>query len=265
MAKKKTRPGKPAKPIQQIFIRSVIVDDVAMVRVTIKRLLLGFPNIEVVGEAGDYEDALSIINETNPDLVFLDIDLNGISSIDLLNEINCNPKIIFITSHAEFALKAFELNAVDFIMKPVNNDRMQRAISRVTQFMESREDSVETLPEDNGRRLKADQLILLTQDNRMSFYRVEEISYIEAYGNYTRLYLTDEKSSTTYNSIKGWEIRLPTDVFMQIHRSTIVNLKQVIKIEKWNNDTGRLFLKGQEKPFEISRSYFFLIKKKFKV
>ncbi len=99
----------------------------------------------------------------------------------------------------------------------------------------------------------------------MNFIKIRDINYIEAFGNYTKVYLNDGKLSITYNSIKSWEARLPEDVFIQIHRSTIVNLLNVTKIEKWTNDTGRLFLKGIEKPFEISRSYFFQIKKKYKV
>jgi two-component system LytT family response regulator len=99
----------------------------------------------------------------------------------------------------------------------------------------------------------------------LSFVQVRDINYIEAYGNYTKVYLTDGKLSVTYSSIKNWDARLPEDLFIQIHRSTIVNLHNVIKIEKWANDTGRLYLKGVEKPFEISRSYFFQIKKKYKM
>jgi two-component system LytT family response regulator len=87
-------------------IKSVVVDDVDMMRATLKKVLDGFPNIEIIGEASDYESAREVINETKPDLVFLDIDLNGLTSIDLLNEINCSPKIIFITSHPDFAIKA---------------------------------------------------------------------------------------------------------------------------------------------------------------
>lgn len=244
-------------------IKSVVVDDVDMMRVTLKKVLDGFPNIEIIGEASDYESAKSLINETKPDLVFLDIDLNGLTSIDLLNEINCSPKIIFITSHPDFAIKAFELNAVDYILKPISADRLRRAIDRVTELnSESFEDAG---MDESQERFKADQIILLNFDSKLTFIKVQDINYIEAFGNYTKIYMNDGKLSITYNSIKNWDNRLPNDVFIQIHRSSIVNLLNVIKIEKWTNDTGRLFLKGVEKPFEISRSYFFQIKKKYKV
>jgi two-component system LytT family response regulator len=97
----------------------------------------------------------------------------------------------------------------------------------------------------------------------MNFIKISDINYIEAYGNYTKVYISDGKLNITYNSIKNWDAKLQVDVFIQIHRSTIVNLLNVQKIEKWTNDTGRLYLKDIEKPFEIGRSYFFQIKKKY--
>jgi two-component system LytT family response regulator len=244
-------------------IKSVVVDDVDMMRITLKKVLDGFPNIEIVGEASDYESARQVINDTKPDLVFLDIDLNGLTSIDLLNEITCDPKIIFITSHPDFAIKAFELNAVDYILKPISADRLRRAIERVTEL--SSEVNVSTMMDETQERFKPDQTILLNFDGKLTFIKVQDINFIEAFGNYTKIHMNDGKLSITYNSIKNWDNRLPSDVFIQIHRSTIVNLLNVGKIEKWTNDTGRLFLKGIEKPFEISRSYFFQIKKKYKV
>ncbi len=243
--------------------RSVVVDNVDMMRVTLKKVLEGFPNIEIIGEASDYESAKNLINETKPDLVFLDIDLNGLTSFDLLNEINCNPKIIFITYNPDYAVKAFELNAVDYILKPISANRLRKAIDRVNKFNSDLLDGAAM--DEPQERFKADQIILLNFDSKLTFIKVQDINYIEAFGNYTKIYMNDGKLSITYNSIKNWDNRLPNDIFVQIHRSSLVNLLNVIKIEKWTNDTGRLFLKGVEKPFEISRSYFFQIKKKYKV
>ena len=241
-------------------IKAVVVDDVDLMRATLKKVLENFPNISITGEASDFESAKNVINEQQPDLVFLDIDLNGLTSIDLLSQINCSPKIIFITSHPDFAIKAFELDAVDYILKPISYERLKKAIDRVTDEVLD-----ENMLAESNERFQADQIILLTFDNKMNFIKIKEINYIEAFGNYTKVYMNDGKLSITYNSIKNWDTRLPQDVFIQIHRSTIVNLLNVTKIEKWTNDTGRLYLKGMEKPFEISRSYFFQIKKKYKM
>jgi two-component system LytT family response regulator len=199
------------------IIRSVVVDDVDIMRVTLKKVLEGFPNIEIIGEASDYESAKNLINDTKPDLVFLDIDLYGLTSIDLLNEISCNPKIIFITSHPDFAIKAFELNAVDYILKPISADRLRKAIERVNEFNTNSLDG--SVMDESQERFKADQIILLNFDSKLTFIKVQDINYIEAFGNYTKIYMNDGKLSITYNSIKNWDNRLPNDVFIQIHRS----------------------------------------------
>ena len=242
-------------------IRAVLVDDVEMMRITLKKVLEQFPHIELVGEASSFDQAKDVINNLQPDLLLLDIDLNGLTSIDLLGEINCTPKIIFITSHENFAVKAFELNAVDYILKPISASRISKAIERITSSVAE----TEALATDSDEKFQSDQIILLNFDNKMNFIKIKDINYIEAYGNYTQVFMTDGKLSITYNSIKNWDAKLPSDVFIQIHRSTVVNLLNVLKIEKWTNDTGRLYLKGMEKPFEISRSYFFQIKKKYKM
>lgn len=242
-------------------IRAVIIDDVEVMRVTLKKVLAQFPHIELVGEASSFDEARDVINALQPDLLFLDIDLNGLTSVDLIGELNCTPKIIFITSHENFAVKAFELNAVDYIIKPISAKRISKAIEKLTTPQDENAD----LSAENDETFQSDQIILLNFDNKMNFIKIKDINYIEAYGNYTKVNMEDGKLSITYNSIKNWDSKLPEDIFIQIHRSTIVNLLNVQKIEKWTNDTGRLYLKDVEKPFEISRSYFFQIKKKYKM
>lgn len=242
-------------------IKSVIIDDVESMRMVLKKLLSNFDKIQIIGEAATFEDAEDLINEEQPDLLFLDIDLNGLTSLDLLNKLSYNPMIIFITSHSDFAIKAFELNAVDYLLKPISLDRLTRAIEKVSNKWEE----TDSWTEEPNSRFGPDHIILLGFDNKLSFIRVNEINYIEAYGNYTKVYLSDGRLSVTYNSIKNWEARLPEELFIQIHRSSIINLQNVTRIEKWANDTGRLFMKGIDKPFEVSRNYFFQIKKKYKM
>ncbi|MEI6508193.1 MAG: LytTR family DNA-binding domain-containing protein [Bacteroidota bacterium] len=242
------------------IIKAVIVDDVDSMRIVLKKLLSNFEQIQIIGEASDYDEAKTIIQEERPDLLFLDVDLNGITSLDLLNSLNYSPMVIFITSHPDYAIKAFELNAIDYLLKPISLERLTKSIEKV-----SNKEETEIWAEDSNEKFGPDHIILLTFDNKLCFVKIKEINYIEAYGNYTKVYLMDGKLSITYNSIKNWDTKLPEDIFIQIHRSTIINLLNVTKIEKWANDTGRLYLKDIEKPFEISRSYFFQIKKKYKM
>jgi len=243
------------------IIKAVIVDDVETMRMVLKQLLSNFDKIQVVGEAVDFDQAQDVIKEERPDLLFLDIDLNGLTSIDLLHKINYNPMVIFITSHPDFAIKAFELEAIDYLIKPISLDRLTKAIEKVTNKWEN----TDQVDDDSNSKFSANHIILLSFETKLSFIRVSEINYIEAYGNYTKVSLFDGRLSITYNSIKNWELRLPEELFIQIHRSTIINLLNVTKIEKWANDTGRLYMKGNDQPFEVSRSYFFQIKKKYKM
>jgi two-component system LytT family response regulator len=242
------------------IIKAVIVDDLDNIHIVLKKLLGNFDKIKIIGEAADFETALNIISEERPDLVFLDIDLNGLTSIDLLKSTGYQPMVVFITSHTDFASKVFELNAVDYLLKPISLERLTKAIEKVTNKLK---DSLYN--DEYNTKLNSDQIILLSFDNKMSFVRIKDINYIEAYGNYTKVNLVDGNLSVTYNSIKNWYAKLPEDLFMQIHRSTIVNLHNVTKIEKWANDTGRLHLRGVNKSFEISRNFFFQIKKKYKI
>ncbi len=250
------------------ILRSVIVDDVDSMRAVLKKLLQNFDRIQVIGEASSFDGAVETITEEKPDLLFLDIDLGGLTSIDILSKLDYKPMVIFITSHSDFAIRAFELNAVDYILKPISLDRLTKAIEKVTnKWVEDtgKADMKTAFSDDDNSRFTSDHIILLSIENKMFFVGVRDIVYIEAYGNYTKIFLTDGRMSITYNSIKNWVTRLPEELFIQIHRSTIVNLNHVARIEKWANDTGRLFLKNTEKPFEISRSHFFELKKKYKM
>ena len=242
------------------LIKAVIVDDVDSMRLVIKKLLGNFEQIKIVGEASDYEEARSIIHEENPDLLFLDIDLNGITSIDLLSSLKYQPMVIFITSHPDYAIKAFEVNAVDYLLKPISLERITKALEKVRNKQED-----QSWMDGVNAKFGVNHVILLSFDNKLFFVKIKDINYIESYGNYTKVYLNNGKLSITYNSIKSWDTKLPEELFIQIHRSSIINLQNVGKIEKWINDTGRLYLKGIEKPFEISRGYFSQIKKKYKI
>jgi two-component system LytT family response regulator len=106
---------------------------------------------------------------------------------------------------------------------------------------------------------------MVNAEHKMVLIKVKDINYISAYGNYTKVFLEDNKMYVTYGSIKNWMHRLPKEAFFQIHRSTIVNLLNVIKIDKWTNDTGRMYLKNVNEPFEISRNFFSELKKTFKI
>lgn len=241
--------------------RVLVVEDDLMTQELIKEQLKNFEALEVIGSADSLLSARDMIEEKDPEIIFLDIDLNGASSFDLIPYIKATCKIVFITASANQAVKAFEVNATDYILKPISLERLNKTVAKITdQMNEGEEDSLS----DNSK-FKLDQMIMVNAEHKMVLIKVKDINYISAYGNYTKVFLEDKKMYVTYGSIKNWMSRLPKEAFFQIHRSTIVNLLNVIKIDKWTNDTGRLYLKNVDEPFEISRNFFSELKKTFKI
>lgn len=244
--------------------RVLVVEDELMTQELIKDQLNNFEALEVVGSADSLITAKEAINEKDPEIIFLDIDLNGASSFDLIPFIKPTCKIVFITASPTQAVKAFEVNATDYILKPISMERLNKTVAKITDQMNDGEEE-ETHIDDDNSKFKLDQMIMVNAEHKMVLIKVKDINYISAYGNYTKVFLEDGKMYVTYGSIKNWMSRLPKDAFFQIHRSTIVNLLNVIKIDKWTNDTGRMYLKKVDDPFEISRNFFSELKKTFKI
>lgn len=242
-------------------IRTVLVDEFELIKCTMEKVLVQFPHIEIIDGANNFNEARFLIKKLQPDLVVLNKVENVFSYFDLIKDLKCNPKIIYISANDNTTLNAFELKTVDHIVKPIIVKSVDDVIEKITKPM----DEFTKGNLHGNKTFQTDQIILLKFDNKMNFIKIKNINYIEAYGNYTKVNMDDSKLSITHNSIKNWLSKLPENNFIKIHRSTIVNLMNIQKIEKWNNNTGRLYLKGSSIPFEISRSYFLQIKKKYKI
>ncbi len=228
--------------------QALIIDDERLARQDLRKLLGSFPEITILGEARDGRDALEKIEELKPDLIFLDIQMPGISGFDLLEKIDSRIRVIFVTAFDEYALRAFEVNALDYLLKPVNPKRLAESIQR----LES-----ETEEESGGdlRNLTLQDRLLIRMDNHLRFLKVAEIASIEAAGDYSELHVIGSKKFLVYKSMIEWESRLPEATFCRIHRSTIVNLDQLEKLEEWFNHSYRVYLKGREEPLVMSRRY----------
>jgi len=240
---------------------AIIIEDDPSSLELLKEFLKGFPYIDIIGEARTISEADSLTKAKNDTgLVFLDIDLHGVNALDILKNLKSNTKIIFITAHPEFAVKAFEYNTIDYILKPISFDRLKSALNRINVFELS--DKVE---KEAAGRFAINNMVLMNIEGELKFIKIKEINYIEAKGNYTTICMIDGSIFSTYGLIKVWEDKLPKDDFFRIHRSTIVNLNNIVKIEKGSYDTGVMYLKNIEQPFEISRNYFSQMKGKFKL
>lgn len=242
---------------------TVIIEDSPIYLKVLEELVRENKDLELIASTTDFIEGKTILQTMIPDLILLDVEIGDMTSFDLIPFINPQSRVIFVTSHIEYAVKAFEVSAIDYLVKPVTKQRLQQAIQRFKDSMEGVGSN--GISDDSDEKFSMDQRIMVAADDRYVLIEVSEIMYIEALGNYVQIYIGPEKRLVTYGSIKNWSNRLPEKFFFQIHRSTVINLDFLERIEKYTNDTGRAYLKAKPEPLEISRNFFALMKKTFKV
>lgn len=234
---------------------TLVIDDERLARNALINKLNGFEEIEIVGEASNVKEAITAIKEHETELLFLDIQLYNETGFDILDQIKYKGKIIFVTAHDEYALRAFEINAVDYILKPVSFERLSGAISRL---------QTEEKPEIHKTdKFQYNDRVLIMSGESMRFIKIDTITHIAASGDYSAIHTTDQSEYITSKSMNEWEERLPENYFLRIHRSTIINIEFIEKAEKWFNYSSMIHLKGIAEPFKVSRSYFKKIKERF--
>ncbi|MFC2096380.1 LytR/AlgR family response regulator transcription factor, partial [Bacteroidota bacterium] len=233
-----------------------IIDDEYWARISLKDKLAEFHEIEVIGEADCIPDAIKGINKLHPDILFLDIQLTDGTGFDLINEISYSGKIIFITAFDEYALRAFEINALDYLMKPISPERLETAIKR----LDKDEDNTQ---EFSSLLLKLEDRIMATIRDAIYFIKVDSIVLISASTSYTEILTNNGKKFLTSKSMQEWENRLPPEMFCRIHRSFIINFEHIEKSVKYSSNTALIYMKGLNDPFKLSRSYYKKVKDKY--
>jgi two-component system, LytTR family, response regulator len=226
--------------------KALIVDDSRLARRELVALLADHPTIEVVGEAADVASALTLLNETKPDLLLLDIDLPDGSGFDLLEQADYTPRVIFTTAYEQHALHAFEVNALDYLLKPITAERLSQALSKVIQ-------NSDTSPPQKTKvtNRKADDHLFIRDGERCHFVQYRDIRLLEVDGNYVRLYFRDTKAML-YKSLNYVEERLDPVVFFRANRKQIINLSFIANIEPWVGD-GLLIQLQDGNKIEASR------------
>jgi two-component system LytT family response regulator len=208
-------------------IRAVIVDDEPLARRRLKQLLAVHPTIEVAGEAGDGETACALIAEVSPDLVFLDVQMPGLSGFDVLARLRSRPRVIFITAHDEFAVRAFDEQAVDYLLKPVEPARLERALARVigTAATDARveDERLARLMDAVERRSAGWRRIAVRRGPKVILVEPASILFCRAEDKYTVLYTADGEHILD-RTIDDLEQTLDPSTFLRIHRSVLVNL-----------------------------------------
>ncbi len=217
-------------------MKVIVVDDSRLARNELKRLLKDFEQIEVVGEAADAEEAKLLIEEKSPELVFLDIQMPGKNGFQLLEELENVPDVVFTTAYDEYALKAFDYNALDYLQKPIQKDRLAGALNKV----QLKKDKAKSSQEE---RMTENHQVFVKDGERCWFVQLSEVRLFEVDGNYTKLYF-DEFKPMIPRTLNYLETRLDPKTFFRANRQQIINLKWVERIEPWFSGSIKIYVKG---------------------
>ena len=227
-------------------MKALIVDDERLARTELKRLLNPFKDIKVVGEAVNADDALEKIQQLKPELLFLDIQMPGKTGFEMLEELDSVPIVVFTTAYDEYALKAFEYNALDYLLKPIEPKRLEETVNKLVE--KNRKKTVRDL--DKEILSESDQ-VFVKDGERCWFVKLESVRVFESEGNYVRIYFEDKKP-LILRTLNYLDERLDDNTFFRANRKHIVNLKWIASIEPWLNGGLLVKLKDGQK-IEVSR------------
>jgi two-component system LytT family response regulator len=214
-----------------------------------------FETIQLIGEADSVPSARKVIKSLSPDLVFLDIDLGHQLGFDLLEGSEKKFHTIFVTAYDEYAIRAFEINALDYLLKPVHPDRLKESISRLGSPVQKK----------LNFKLEPYDKIWISGHYGSKFVRVDSINFIEARGDYSLLCTKNAVHGLVHHTLKLWMERLPADMFIQVHRSYIVNMDRIKEIKQQPTERHAVSLEGELRLIPVSRSYLRKLKDNFRV
>ncbi len=228
-------------------MRALIVDDERLARKELMKLLADHPSIEVVGEAMNAEEAIQLTNELNPDLLFLDIQMPGKTGFQLLEELDSVPVVVFTTAYDEFALKAFEVNALDYLLKPIQAERLAETVAKISE----KERSKIAAARNPDKKLGLNDQVFVKDGDRCWFVSLTNVRMFESDGNYIKVYF-DTNRPMIHKSLNALDEKLDERAFFRASRKHIINLSWVEGIEQWFNGGLMVKLKGGDK-VEVSR------------
>ncbi len=231
-------------------MKTLLIDDERLARKEMAKLLEAHPEVNVAGECANAEEAKAMIEKERPDLIFLDIQMPGKTGFELLEELEFMPHVVFVTAYDDYAIKAFEVNALDYLLKPVEESRLNDAIKKVLKEIEQDKSSETRAPENNSMLSMNDQ-IFLKDGEKCWFVTLKDVRMFESEGNYVRVYFSNFKP-LILKSLNNLELRLDERDFFRINRKFIVNLKEISHIEPWFNGGLKIRLQSGNE-LEVSR------------
>jgi two-component system LytT family response regulator len=243
---------------ERIPIRAVIVDDEPLGRTVIREMLRRDADVEIAGECANGQEAIEVISRERPDLVFLDVQMPEVDGFEVLAALDCLPMVVFVTAYDQYAVRAFEVHAVEYLLKPFDRERFDRALLHAkSQLSLERSGAISArilaLLEEQKAKPKYLERVVIKANGRIFFLKTEEIDWIGAEGNYVSLHVRKE-SYLLRETIGGMEAQLDPARFPRIHRSRIVNLDRIREMQPWSHGEYRLILHdGTE--LTLSRGY----------
>jgi two-component system, LytTR family, response regulator len=226
-------------------MKALIIDDERLARKELVKLLEEHPSIEIVGEAMNADEAEQMINELNPDLLFLDIQMPGRTGFQLLESLELAPLVVFTTAYDEFALKGFEVNALDYLLKPIQAERLSEAVQKIMEKERAKTGRAA------GKKLGLEDQVFVKDGERCWFVNLANIRFFESDGNYIKVYF-DANRPMIHKSLNALDDRLDERAFFRASRKHIINLSWVEAIEPWFNGGLMVKLRGGDK-VEVSR------------
>jgi two-component system, LytTR family, response regulator len=234
---------------------ALLVDDERLARRELARLLRAHREIAVVGQAESVEEAATLVTRLDPDVVFLDIQMPRRSGFELLGACDVRGQIVFVTAHDVHAIRAFEVNALDYLLKPVHPDRLAVTVARLACLAAESRPAAEPPATAGQARLELDDHLFLHQGRAARFVRVRSIVCLRGADDYAEVVLDDGKQLLSPRPLREWESRLPLASFVRIHRAAIVNLEHVERIEPNGDESFHVHVRGAAQPLPMSRRY----------
>jgi two-component system LytT family response regulator len=232
-------------------MRALIIDDERLARQELKSLLSQYHEVEIVGECNNAESAIQKIAELRPDLIFLDIQMPGKNGFELLQDLAVVPAVVFVTAYDEYALKAFEVNALDYLLKPVQAARLEETIKKIVKRESAETKALSPSTDIAVGVLHEKDQVFVKDGEKCWFVRLEDIRLFESEGNYVRICFQTNRP-LILRSLNYLDERLDTRVFFRASRKHIINLRWIESVENWFNGGLMVKLKGGD-TVEISR------------
>ena len=243
-------------------IKTLIIDDEQLARELIKNYLADYSFIEIIAECTDGFKGMKAIQELQPDLIFLDVQMPKLTGFEMLELLENPPVVIFTTAYNEYAIKAFDINAIDYLLKPFSRERFSKALEKVKEKSELKGNESDKLKEfiNKVTGTEKTERIVVKTGTKIQVIPVDSILYLEAQDDYVMLY-TPEGKFLKQQTMKHYESTLDSAVFVRIHRSYIVNIQQVVRIEPYEKESWQVMLKNNSK-LPMSKNGYSILKKR---